>query len=134
MAAGDRYGCPIDAVREIIPYRAATRLPGAPAHVVGLINLRGRLVAVSDFAVHVGGRDGAAARRTTWSIILVQSGARMVGVLVDEVRDVRPVRPDAIEPIQRHAAASGVLNALARFDDGPAVVLDADAFVAHVLQ
>jgi chemotaxis signal transduction protein len=31
------YGCDIDAVREIIPYRRATRLPGAPKYVQGLI-------------------------------------------------------------------------------------------------
>ena len=39
--AGKVYGCDIDAVREIIPYRRATRLPGAPSFVQGLINLRG---------------------------------------------------------------------------------------------
>ena len=134
IAAGSRYGCGLEAVREIVPFRAATRLPGAPAHVVGLINLRGRLVTVTDLAVQLGRRDAASERPAGGSIILLESGARTVGVLVDEVRDVRFVGTTAVEPIQRDESGPGVMRALARFDDGVAVVLDAEAIIAHVLQ
>ena len=134
VAEGSRYGCTLDAVREIVPYRVATRLPGAPAHVVGLINLRGRLITVTDLAVQLGSRTAGSVRPAGGSIVLLESGSRTVGVLVDEVRDVRPVGPDAVEPMQRDEATPGVLRALARFEDVIAVVVDADALVAHVLQ
>ena len=133
-AEGHRYGFVIEAVKEIVPYRAATRFSGAPAHVVGLINLRGRLVTVTDLAVQLGSRAAGSARPVGGSIILVESGARTVGVLVDEVRDVRPVGSGTVEPIQRDAATPGVLKSLARFGDGVAVILDTDALVALVLQ
>ena len=51
--AGKTYGCDIDAVREIIPYRRATRLPGAPSFVQGLINLRGTIVTVLDLGTRL---------------------------------------------------------------------------------
>ncbi len=80
------YGCDIDVVREIVPFRRATRLPGAPAYVLGLINLRGTIVTVVDL-----GRRLAPARpaASEGSIILVSLGARVVGMAVEEVMDVR---------------------------------------------
>jgi purine-binding chemotaxis protein CheW len=134
VAEGHRYAVAIEAVQEIVPYRVATRLPGAPSHVVGLINLRGRLVTVTDLAVQLGSRTAGGERPEGGSIILVESGARTVGMMVDEVRDVRPIVPGTVEPIQRDEATPGMLQSLARFGDGVAVVLDPNALVAHVLQ
>src|SRR5687768_573233 len=70
VAEDRRYGCPLDAIREIVPLRAATRLAGAPAYVVGLINLRGRLVTVVDLAAQLGTRAVDAARPAGGSIVL----------------------------------------------------------------
>jgi purine-binding chemotaxis protein CheW len=134
IADGRQYGCALRTVREIVPYRVPTRLPGAPAHIAGLINLRGRLVTVVDLAVHLGVRDGEVPRTASSSIVLVESGPRVIGLVVDEVRDVRPVGAEAMEPMAESAGTPGVMRALARFDDGVAVVLDADAIVGQVLQ
>ena len=133
-AEGHRYAVAIEAVKEIVPYRVATRLPGAPAHVVGLINLRGRLVTVTDLAVQLGSRAAGSERSSGGSIILVESGARTVGMMVDEVRDVRPIVAGTVEPIQRDEGTPGLLQSLARFDDGVAVILDMHALVANILQ
>ena len=45
---GRLYGCDISDAQEIIPLRPMTRLPGAPAFVRGLINMRGTIVTVLD--------------------------------------------------------------------------------------
>lgn len=134
LADGRRYGCALQAVREIVHYRAPTRLPGAPAHIAGLINLRGRLVTLVDLAMQLGVRSAGQPRTASSSIVLVESGARVVGLIVDEVRDVRPVAADAMESMAEGAGTPGVMRALARFDDGVAVVLDADAIVSNILQ
>ena len=42
-------------MREIVPIRHATRLPGAPSYVRGLINLRGAIVTVIDLATRLAG-------------------------------------------------------------------------------
>src|SRR6478672_5353258 len=92
--AGKVYGCDIDAVREIIPYRRATRLPGAPAYVQGLVNLRGTIVTVLDLGIRL---DPSRPPVREGSIILAQHGTRHVGVAVDEVMDVQAITEDPVE-------------------------------------
>ena len=87
------YGCDIDAVREIVPYRRATRLPGAPPYVQGLINLRGTIVTVLDLGTRL---DLGRAPVREGSIILATHGTRVVGVAVDEVMDVQAITEEPI--------------------------------------
>jgi purine-binding chemotaxis protein CheW len=135
-AEGRRYACTLGSVREIVPFRGATRLPGAPPAVVGLINLRGRLVTVVDLSVQLGAREAGGRAGGVGSIVMLGAGTRLVGLLVDEVRDVRPVDAEAVEPIPEAAdgQVSGTVRALARLDDGVAVVLDPDAIINDILQ
>src|SRR6476646_8072876 len=92
--AGTVYGCDIGAVREIVPLRRTTRLPGAPAYVRGLVNLRGAIITVIDLAVRLAGGttpgDG--------SVVLAEFGNKNVGLAVDEVRDVQVLAPHRFEP------------------------------------
>ena len=73
-----------------MPHREATRLPGAPSYVQGLINLRGTIVTVLDLGVRLG---ATRERVPEGSIMLVAmpGNARLVGVAVEEVMDVRVV-------------------------------------------
>jgi purine-binding chemotaxis protein CheW len=52
--AGEEYGVPILRVREILEFGTLTRVPGAPACVRGVINLRGSVVPVADLAIAFG--------------------------------------------------------------------------------
>ena len=131
LAVGGRtYGWGIDRVREIIPFRRATRLPGAPSFVLGLINLRGTIVTVLDLGARLG---VGAADRSEGSIILVPHGARTVGVAVDEVRDVRPVGPEQVEAPSGDQARTGVVRGIAHVGDDVAILLDVDAIVRQAL-
>ena len=131
LAVGGRtYGWGIDVVREIIPFRRATRLPGAPSFVLGLINLRGTIVTVLDLGARLG---VGAADRSEGSIVLVQHGARTVGIAVDEVKDVRPVGADQIEAPSGDQARTGVVRGIAHVEDDVAILLDVDTIVRHVL-
>ena len=130
FSVADRvYGCDIGAVREIIPYRRATRLPGAPGYVQGLINLRGTLVTVLDLGRRL---DATRAPVREGSIILAEHGARLVGIAVDEVMDVQAITE---EPIASNAgdAMRGFVRGLGRLDDGVVVLLDVHALVTQVL-
>ncbi|HEU4641819.1 MAG TPA: chemotaxis protein CheW, partial [Gemmatimonadaceae bacterium] len=71
-------------MREIIPFRRATRLPGAPPYVAGLMNVRGIIVTVLDIGVRL---DATAPDRTTGSVMLIEHGTKVVGAAVDEVLD-----------------------------------------------
>jgi purine-binding chemotaxis protein CheW len=127
---GRMYGWAIDVVREIIPFRPATRLPGAPSFVCGLINLRGTIITVLDLGERLG---VGAVNRAEGSIILVEHGAKLVGVAVDEMRDVRVVLPEQVEAPSGDAAQSGVVRGIAHTEGDVVILLDVQAIVRQVL-
>ena len=132
-AGGRLFGCDIAVVREIIPARRATRLPGSPPYVLGLINLRGTVVTVIDLVARLGA--GVADARDG-SIIMVEWGTRAVGLAVDEMRDVQAVTEQAIDAAGASAAAglpSSSVRGMARAGDGLAVLLDVKAVVRQVM-
>jgi purine-binding chemotaxis protein CheW len=128
--AGDRtFGCGIDAVREIVPQRRATRLPGAPPAVQGLINLRGTIVTVVDLALWLGAERPATA---DGSIVLVDHGPRVAGVAVDEVLDVQMV---ALEDVSGTVGGdrNGAVRGMGRLGDTVVILLDIPSLVRQAL-
>lgn len=95
FALAGRTRCtPIEDVREIVPIAAVTRLPGAPRHVRGLINLRGNLVTVMDASMCL---YGVPADSPDASILLVERGGRSAGVIVDNVFDIQALPAVEVE-------------------------------------
>jgi purine-binding chemotaxis protein CheW len=98
--AAEEYGVEILKVREIIGLMDVTRVPRAPDHVRGVINLRGKVIPVVDLRQKFG---MPACEPTDQSVIIVVQYAceqRLVtmGILVDEVLEVRSVDAAQIEP------------------------------------
>ncbi len=122
------FGCSIDAVREIVPQRRATRIPGAPPSVQGLINLRGTIVTVVDLALWLGGEQPVSA---DGSIVLVDHGARIAGVAVDEVLDVQMVAPEDVGGTA--ADAGGAVRGMGRLGETVVILLDVTSLVAQAL-
>lgn len=136
------YGCHISDAQEIIPLRRTTRLPGAPPFVRGLINVRGTIVTVLDLPVRF---DAARPPTVDGSILLVRHDERLVGVVVNEVVDVRPLAveaPDGDEGTAPGGAANAeaeegssatIVRGVASVDDAAVVILDLDALIMQVL-
>jgi purine-binding chemotaxis protein CheW len=127
--AGTVYGCDIGAVREIVPLRRATRLPGAPSHVRGLINLRGAIVTVIDLAVRLAG----GSTPDEGSVVLAEFGNKNVGIAVDEVRDVQVLAPHQFEPASGDIARGGIVRGLGHLDSGVVIVLEVPAVIRQVI-
>ncbi len=126
--AGKVYGCDIEAVREIIPYRRATRLPGAPSFVQGLINLRGTIVTVLDLGTRL---DPTRPAVRDGSIILATHGTRVVGIAVDEVMDVQAIDEEHVE--SHGGARDALIRGLGHLEDGVVVLVDIHTLVTQVL-
>ncbi|HEX5438729.1 MAG TPA: chemotaxis protein CheW [Gemmatimonadaceae bacterium] len=124
------YGIELEQVCEIIPFRNATRLPGAPPYVCGLINLRGSIVTIIDLGSRL---DGGAAARSTGSVILVERGSRVVGLAVDEALEVQELPADALEAAPADEAMGGVVRAVGRLGELVVILLDAAEIVRQVL-
>ncbi len=125
------FACDMSAIREIIPFQRITRLPGVPATVCGLINLRGTIVTVLDLGARVAKKP---CNRESGSILLVPYRDRLVGIGVDEVRDLQSVRADLLqEESDLSAFDSGVILGLVDVDGEMAVILDINTIVSDVL-
>ncbi len=83
---------PVGQVREVVRPTGLHPVPGAPPIQAGIVNVRGAIVTVLDLQAL---RTGARAV-TPGSIVLLQHGARAIGLAVDAVLDVRAADPSAL--------------------------------------
>jgi purine-binding chemotaxis protein CheW len=127
--AGVLYAVESRAVREIVPTTAATRLPGAPPHVRGLVNLRGTLVTVVDLVQRLAGQS---ARETDGSTIVLQATGRVLGVAVDDVHDVQSLPSTAMQPAPATPAGS-IIQGMGHFGDAVVIVVDVHELVRQTL-
>lgn len=130
------YGTELDAVREIVPFRGATRLPGAPAHVAGLVNVRGSIVTVIDLGAQL---EGSPSAREKASVMLVEHGGKLVGAAVDEVLDVRRTADVELDEGEIGMAAEAAVRAVGRLSEeegregGVITLLDIHDIISRVL-
>jgi len=92
--AGEEYGLEILKVSEIIGMQPITRVPRMPEFVRGVINLRGKVIPITDLRSkfgmeHDGSEDSC--------IIVVQMRGIMTGVVVDRVSEVVAIAEADIE-------------------------------------
>jgi purine-binding chemotaxis protein CheW len=86
LGAG-RYGVAAGLVREVQPLVGYTPLPGTPPFMLGLINLRGRLLAALDIRPLLG--SSASPPSSGAALLIVSASGIEVGLLADEVIEVR---------------------------------------------
>jgi chemotaxis signal transduction protein len=99
--ADELYGVELVKVREILSPPPITVVPRARSEVVGVCSVRGLLVTVVDLRVRLG-RAQSGGRKSR--ILLTDVGEEVMGLLVDEVRQVMRLSESEIEPA---AAALG---------------------------
>ena len=129
------FAAAAESVREILPRLEPTRIPGAPAVVLGLVNVRGSLVTVVEGwrALGQAAPDGEARDGTT-VVLEVAGGRKVVGFTVDEVIDFLSVGGETLE---RRQALPGLdprfVRAVGRRNGQLFVVLDTDALLTPIL-
>lgn len=94
----------IMSVREIRGWTAATVLPHAPPYIRGVINLRGSVLPIVDMAQRLSFARTEATQRHV--IIVVQVGAKVIGLLVDAVSEILTHVAGAIQPMPEVATES----------------------------
>lgn len=80
------YGVNVMQVREVLRYSDIAPVPGAPAYVLGIINLRGNVVSVIDTRMRFGLPPAEVTDNTR--IMIIESERQTVGILVDSVAEV----------------------------------------------
>jgi purine-binding chemotaxis protein CheW len=99
---GSLFALDAGVVQEVIRVAAPTRLFRAPEDVVGVINLRGRIVTVLDLANRLGlGRHTPGPENR---VFILENRREHVGLLVDRVADVVEVARTALKPSPANVA------------------------------
>jgi purine-binding chemotaxis protein CheW len=94
---GDVYGIEINRIDAILKVPPVTVVPRAPDGVMGIISVRGKVVAVMDLRVKLRIAPTAPSRQSRILLVPVEEG-ETVGVFVEEVLQVFRLVQDEIEP------------------------------------
>ena len=120
----DQYGVDIMAVREIKGWSEITHLPRQPDAVRGVLNLRGAIVPITDLRCRFG--QGLTDASPIHVVIIVQIGARQVGLLADRVLDIVSFDPAQVQPVPKIAQASRIdfLSGLVTVENAMIALID----------
>jgi purine-binding chemotaxis protein CheW len=132
----EEYAAGILRVREILEYETVTRVPGMPAHVRGVINLRGAVLPVIDLAAKFGNDETAPTRTTCIVVIETHAGGEMilVGLLADAVSQVIDLAAAQIEPPPSFGTGIRIdfLTGMGKLDGRLVLLLDLDRILSPV--
>ena len=126
MIDGQLFGLPIVRVQDVFIPERLTRVPLAPPEIVGVLNLRGRIVTLIDLRRRFGlgerkeGEDAMA--------IGVESRGESYGLLIDRVGEVVELEGVAREPnpVNLDQRLAQMSSGIYRLDDQLLVVVDVD--------
>ncbi len=92
----EEYGIDIQKVQELRGYETVTRIANAPVFVKGVMNLRGIIVPVIDMRIRF--QLGEPTYDQFTVVVILNIGARVVGMVVDSVSDVTTLTREQIKP------------------------------------
>ena len=93
--SGELFGIDIKYVDNIVRMQHITRVPNVPPYIKGVINLRGEVIPVFSLRVKMGLEEIEETK--AFRIIILKVDGDMVGIIVDEVREVVLLENDLIE-------------------------------------
>lgn len=108
--AGQEYALPIEHVQEIVQVpEEFTEVPNTPAHVLGVMTLRNRLLPMVSLREMFGLSAVDLSEANKIVVVALESG-QSVGVVMDSVKEVLRVSQSVIDPMPSLLARSGNLG------------------------
>lgn len=125
---GEEYAVPVQNVESIIRRTRPTRVPGAPAHCLGVINLRGKVISVFDLRRRFSMPE---VETVDGRVLVVHHDGMNTGVLVDGVSEVLSLDGSALRASPVDSTGSGSLvSGLCRVGDRLVIILDLAAVLS----
>lgn len=126
---GEEYGLPISQVQEINRLGEITRVPNSPSHVMGVINLRGRIIPVIELKSRL--ELGETERDKANRIVVIDHGARVLGLMVERVAQVLDIASGQIEeaPEEVLQQKKNYVRAVGKLGDRMVILLDLEKVI-----
>ena len=128
--ADEDYGISLLKVREIIGMMPITNVPRTPDFVKGVINLRGKVIPVTDLRLRFDMPQIDYNDRTCIIVVEVagQESTVQMGIVVDAVTEVLPVQDNEIEPAPEFGASvdTRYILGMANMEGAVKILLDID--------
>ena len=128
--ANEDYGLSLLKVREIIGMMPITSVPRTPAFVKGVINLRGKVIPVTDLRLRFDMPESDYTDRTCIIVVEVvgQETTVQMGIVVDAVTEVLPVKAEEIEAAPEFGAKvdTQYILGMANMEGAVKILLDID--------
>jgi purine-binding chemotaxis protein CheW len=135
VMVGDQiFGLPIDRVHDVFIASALTDVPLSPREIVGLLNLRGRVVTAMCLRRRLGLPDGENDGRNM--AIGLEHQGESYGLLVDQVGEVMKLSADTHEanPVHMDPRWVKLSRGVHRLDEKLLIILDVDAVLSLEVQ
>ncbi len=128
--ADEDYGISLLKVREIIGMMPITSVPRTPAFVKGVINLRGKVIPVTDLRLRFDMPSIDYNDRTCIIVVEVngQESTVQMGIVVEAVTEVLPVQDNEIAPAPEFGASvdTRYILGMANMEGAVKILLDID--------
>ena len=131
MLAGETYALEITEIETIINLTNITRVPKAPSHIDGVINLRGEIIPVINTRRRLKLSEGEKSPLNQIIILSFEEEKVKAGFLVDSVKEVIRMPETAIEPPTRVSESVDIeyLRGVGKIDNSIIILLNAHRIV-----
>jgi purine-binding chemotaxis protein CheW len=128
---GEEFGVDILKVQEINRMLEVTRVPNAPEYVDGVINLRGKVIPIIDLRRRFD-MDRKEHDKNT-RIVVVELQGKVVGFVVDAVREVLRIPKSVTEPPPPIVAGINAeyITAVGKLEDRLLILLDLEGVLSE---
>lgn len=126
----EEFGVDIIKVQEIIRMAEITRVPNTPHYVIGVINLRGKVIPIIDMRRRLGLTETPYTKETR--IVVVEEENKIVGFIVDSVSEVLRISKSITEPPPPMVSGirSDFITAIAKLEGRLLILLDLEAVLS----
>ncbi len=121
----EQYGIGIENVIDIIGVQDITEIPGQPAYIQGVINLRGQIIPTMDVRLRFEKEQIPYDNRTC--IVVIDHKGMSVGIIVDKVLEVKDIEGTHISqpPEATGLMSNQFIAGITKKDDEVLMLLDA---------
>ena len=132
ISVGDeQFGIDIKYIDNIVKMQHITRVPNVASYIKGIINLRGEVIPVMSLRLKMG-MENDVETKASRIIILRLEQVGMLGVIVDEVREVLTLEEDDVEKVvsENKEERDSFVFAVGKYGESLVSLLDLNSVVA----